>query len=309
MAVRLLKRLLQLNEESPNQQGINLTKMLTRVQQLPTLSDTAVRAMALANNPDTSMSTYVALIKQDSALAASVLRMANSALYGCGHQTANLHQAVVRLGMRTCSNLVMAMSMRGAFRPVDPQIKEACELLLSHCALTGFLAGAFNEALALGYHGEEFTGGLLHDIGRLVLAVGAPTEFVRADKLQFDEHEAVLAQEKAAIGVDHATIGVQYGTRNRLPGPVLNCIKYHHNPAQASADAKLVQLIAMVDHLANHILRDHRITNYELRHNPGFLLLANSWDQTMSQKVHEVMPKVVVAALRQARALVSAQVS
>src|SRR5438876_11613876 len=66
---------------------------------LPTLPEAATRAMAIAKDPNSSLARLASVIERDPALAAGILKLANSALYRRGHAVGSLHQAVVRLGV------------------------------------------------------------------------------------------------------------------------------------------------------------------------------------------------------------------
>ena len=92
IAVRLQRRVLQL------------------VDNMPTLPDVAARALALANDPNSRFADLATLIEGDAAIATRLLRLANSSAYAGGSAAVKLPQAVVRLGMRRCQNLILAIS-------------------------------------------------------------------------------------------------------------------------------------------------------------------------------------------------------
>src|SRR5436305_63397 len=82
-------------------------KVLALVDNMPSLPDTATRAMALANDPNSNFADLARLIEGDTAIATSLLRIANSALYTGGAPAVKLDGAVVRLGMFRCKNLIL----------------------------------------------------------------------------------------------------------------------------------------------------------------------------------------------------------
>jgi HD-like signal output (HDOD) protein len=158
----------------------DLLKNLDRVETFPTLSDTVIRAIALANDPNASLDQMGGLIRRDALTAAAVLKRANSWSFRGRHPVGDVQQAVVRLGMRECNQVVTAVGMRALYAPADEGCRAAAEVLLRHGLLTACLASAVNRALDLGFRGEEFSAGLLHDIGRLVVLVRAPQAFPHA---------------------------------------------------------------------------------------------------------------------------------
>ena len=115
--------------------------------------------------PKSSLGDFAAVIQRDPPLAAGVLKLANSALYQVGRTLDNVHQAVVRLGLRECKNLLIAVGMRSLLKGIPVEQKRVCEILWRHSFVTGCLARRLNKSLEFGYQGEEFSCGL-SQIGR-----------------------------------------------------------------------------------------------------------------------------------------------
>jgi putative nucleotidyltransferase with HDIG domain len=278
-----------------------------RFNHIPSLSDTITRAMALANNPQCDLHQYAELIQRDGAIAATVLRLANSVVYGGRHRTASLKQAVVRLGIGSCSQLLAAIGMRGLIGAANGRTRQICDILLKHGTFVACLAQSFNNRLELGFDGEEFTAGLLHDLGRILLAIAAPDDFLRADPMTFDEGEDCLADERKMLETDHCRIGAEYGAKNGFPEPVLNCIRYHHSPQDARKDVRLARLIALVDHLANYLQCTGRYAGYPWEHNRYYFELAGGWGRIKRQEMLDQVPAMICTAIRQSRAMLKAQ--
>src|SRR5205085_550931 len=99
----------------------------------------------------------------------AILRISNSVVYAGGMPAVKLQQAVVRLGMRPCQNLIVAIGMRSLFRQMASATSLQCELLWHHGYLVAALSRQINRAFRLGFDGEEFSAGLLHDLGRILL--------------------------------------------------------------------------------------------------------------------------------------------
>jgi HD-like signal output (HDOD) protein len=281
---------------------------LDRIQELPTMYDTAVRAMGLANDPDSPVSEYINLIRRDGAVTAKILKVANSVIFRGRHPIDTINQAVVRLGIRECTNLVAAIGISGIYKYANKQSQEACEQLLKHAYLTATLAAGLNGRMRLGFKGEEFCAGLLHDLGRLLLVVSAPDAFHAVDPLTFEEDAFILDHEQAILGINHCQIGANYATKNRLPDSILNCIKYHHKPEIAIPEhANLVALISLADHLANHIHRERKVTNYIPADSPGYSVLTAGWEFGRIHTLTTAISATVVTAMRECRIMIKAQ--
>lgn len=262
---------------------------------------TATRAIALASDPSVSLQDYAEFIITDTAVVSAVLKLANSPTYQRGRPTANLTEAVIRLGLRGCSALVIGIGMCGLFRETDPETVHLCELLWKHSFFTATLCSELNTSLRLGFGGEEFTGGLLHDLGRFLMAVAIPKVFSAVDPLDFVERGTiVLDRESEVLGTDHCELGERFCEDQKLPTVVSNCVRYHHDPTGAQGAPKLVALIAFADDLSNHILSNHNLQGYALTDSNAFLLL----EQACSERGHPLVPdlkSVVLRAIKKTR--------
>src|SRR5262249_22500943 len=101
--------------------------VLRLVGNMPTLPDIATRAMALANDRNTDAAEFARLIEGDAAIATDLLRIANSAFYSGGAPALKLAQAVVRLGMFPCKNLIVSISMKSLLWNMTGDERSQCE--------------------------------------------------------------------------------------------------------------------------------------------------------------------------------------
>lgn len=243
------------------------------LNRLPTLPEAASKAMAVAKDPNSSLAKLSAVIERDPALAAGILKLANSALYRTTHGVGSLHQAVVRLGVRECQNLILAVGMGSLFRAVPASRQVRYQALWRHSFLTGCLCRRLNGALGLRFEGEEFAGGLAHDIGRVLIALGAPEHAAAADPLDFAEGPEVLTREQAVLGTDHCYFGAWFADTNNLPSTLVSAVQFHHAPEWAEEHKPLVALVAVADHMANYFQREQRVEGYDAAGNPAWAVL------------------------------------
>ena len=134
------------------------------------------RLLQLLRDEDRAdLNTAGALIENEPAMAASVLRMANSASFGGLRRLEDPGEAIGRLGLRQVSSLVTAVSHRGHFESGDPERKQSLRVLWDHAVATALASKslAAREGADLA---ESFLAGLLHDIGKLLVLKGADQE-------------------------------------------------------------------------------------------------------------------------------------
>jgi HD-like signal output (HDOD) protein len=260
-------------------------KVLELVENMPTMPDIATRAMSLANDPNTNFADFARLIEGDATIATALLRYANSALYGGGSQAVKLHQAVVRLGMFQCKNLILSIGVKSLFRGMAGDTKAQCEALWHHGYVTGSLCRQLSRAYRLGFDGEEFSAGLLHDLGRILLVLADPECCTRAGALDFREEADKLRCERTAIGIDHCALGGWFGEHSKLPDTLIETMKFHHDPAGAEESPRLVLLVAAADHMANHVQIGEKTEAYNAEENPALTYLCASWPQPRKQRL------------------------
>jgi HD-like signal output (HDOD) protein len=258
-------------------------KVLALVDNMSTLPDTAARAMALTNDPGSKFADLARLIEGDAAIATGVLRYANSALYAGGAPALKLHQAVVRLGMFQCKNLIASIGMRSLFQRMAGDTQAKCEVLWHHGYVTAFLCRDLNRAYRLGFDGEEFSAGLLHDLGRILILLADPECFDRASAMDFNEDGHRLDQERKAIGIDHCALGGWFGEHSRLPQTLIDAMRLHHDPDLD--DRKLILLVAAADHMANHLARGEDPGVYRPEENAPLTHLWSRWPEARRDRL------------------------
>jgi HD-like signal output (HDOD) protein len=143
-----------------------------------------------------------------------------------------------------------------------------------HSLNTGLLATFLNRSFQLGFHGEEFTAGIIHDIGRTLIAVVCPEQVTEIDPLTFDESPEMLEREFEVLGTDHSRLGAWFAQQNRIPDPIPEVILRHHEPERAKEHQKLTTLVAVADHMANYIQRHGDAEGYDPQSNPFLGLLS-----------------------------------
>ena len=240
------------------------------IQMLPWL---AVKAVKMAEDPDCSMNEFTAIVERDVSLVSGILSLANSVFYSSGKPLANVRQAVIRLGVRTCRNLILSSCITSLMSQMSMKQEWIRETLARHGFFTAVLAQNLNRALSAGFDGEEFTAGLVHDIGRTLLASCYVDEFLEFDSMEFTEDLDYLDREASILGTTHASVGAWYATNSGLPESLVAVVRYHHRPLEAEANRRLVALIAVADHMANYAQRFENASEYDFSANPYVSIL------------------------------------
>lgn len=243
------------------------TRLLSQSAGWQMLPDLAIKALAMARDPNCSIKEFATVVETDPKLATEILRITNSVYYGARNPILNLKQAVTRLGFAHCRNVILAASLGSAMRRMPLAEAWMQMVLWRHSVLTGVVAMAVNKSFNLGFIGEEFTAGLIHDVGRSLFGVVAPSHFAAADPLDFEEPDGFLQREREVLRTDHCELGAWFIAHNRLPEPLVDVVYLHHSPAEAAENRKLVALTAVADHMANYLQRNGSPDGYEPEEN------------------------------------------
>jgi HD-like signal output (HDOD) protein len=275
-------------------------RVLALVDNMPTLPSTAARALSLANDPNSRFAEFARLIEGDAAIATGLLRIANSPYYNGGSPAVKLQQAVVRLGLWQCKSLIVSIGMKSLFNQIAGDARAQCEVLWHHGSVTGFLCRRLNLGFRLGFDGEEFSAGLLHDLGRILLVLADPECADRAGALEFQEGADQLERERAAIGIDHGALGGWFGAHSKLPSTLIQAMRHHHQPAVAEDSERLVTLVAAADHLANSLQLGEDASTYDPEFNVGLQRLCSRWPEGRKERLLGELPVILEESVQAA---------
>ena len=226
-----------------------LRKRVERLDGLPTLPSVASSLVSMTQSPQTSATQVGELISQDQSLTSRVLKLVNSAYYGFPKQITTVNHAVVILGFSRVKNIVLAASVFGIKGQQVPRNFNAPGFW-EHSLGCGVAARTVARDLTHGDAEEAFVCGLLHDIGKLVLAQVSPADYDRCLALALERGSLVRDAELEVFGVDHAEVGSWLTEQWKLPPAVVSAVRRHHLPTSTRKDRDAVCVTHVGDVLA-----------------------------------------------------------
>ena len=219
-------------------------KRITKLKNLPTLPGIVVQITRLVENPDTSAGDVARLITQDQVLSAKVLKMANSAFFGRSRQISSITQALVVLGFDVVKFLVLSSFVSDI---MQKSMKGLWEHSLGCAAASRVVARRLGRVDA----DEFFMAGLLHDLGKVVLALEMPEE---TDKIVAEAAKSGTSfydAEKRLLGFYHGEVGAWLARRWNLPDSLAEPMIAHHQPERATK----APLVTAAVHLGDILVR------------------------------------------------------
>jgi putative nucleotidyltransferase with HDIG domain len=227
--------------------------------ELPILPHVASQVLALSASDDASARSLAELLHRDQAIAAHVLRVANSPLYRPRVPLVSLQQAISRLGLATLRDIVVAVSMQSRMFNVPNYATEA-RALWQHAIYTAAYAREIARRCRRNAEGA-FLGGLLHDVSKPVLLLAL------AD-LQAQGQEPIPPLEvTTAMDAYHTQVGALLAATWALPQAVCESMVYHHDPSAAPAYPEAVLITCLADRAAYALVQSDSALAH-LRHDP-----------------------------------------
>ena len=211
---------------------------------LPTMPAVASQVIQAVENPDSSIDDIRKLIERDAAIAARILKISNSALYGFPSEIQSLSHAISLLGTMTVRNLVLAASMKETYKKFGLLEK----LLWQHSSLSGPVAAMLARYGTIGVDPDvAFTAGLMHHIGKTALANSHRSDYERVMATVYNEARSFTEVENEVFGFNHADLGAAVVQQWGLPDTLVLTIQHHHSPGKlADLDDHVARLCALV---------------------------------------------------------------
>jgi putative nucleotidyltransferase with HDIG domain len=230
-----------------------INRVVGGINNLPTPPIVFTQIQKVLNNPNTSAFDIAAILQEDPAMSAKVLKLTNSAYYGLSREIDSVKQAVMIVGLDAVKNLVLSASVISIFSK-DQIDQEFQDYFWRHSLATAFGARMLSRLLRtkLTFDAESgFSAGMLHDIGKMVISVymSEESQQIKAKKAE-QPNIPDYKIEDDILGYNHAHIGALLGQHWKLPTTLIEAVKFHHFPQLIETkDNNLPYLI----HLANHL--------------------------------------------------------
>ena len=218
---------------------VDLRRRIEQVGELPTLPHVVQKLASMIGRPNVSAEEIGALIEKDQVLSAKVLRLANSPFYGFPSRIASVAHAVVVLGLSVVKGLTLCAT---AF---DMMKNAGMNDLWRHSLGVAMPAHILGAKTGMKNPEEVFVGGLLHDIGKVVLYVKWPDVGKQITAATKDSARSRMDTERELFDVTHADVGGWLATAWHLPTSLREPILHHHLPS-AAQEAKLQTAIVHV---------------------------------------------------------------
>lgn len=226
-----------------------ISELTASLKNLPSLPELYLEIADALQSPTASAQRIADIACKDPALSAKLLQLSNSAYFGFSRKVFSVDEAVQLLGVSIIQSLAMAVPIFSAFSRLkcpDFPIDQVWE----HSAQTGVIGRRiFSQHVDDSHLAEQaFCAGVLHDIGKIILADGLPGEYSAVLKESRDTRQPLVEVERKHFHATHAEIGAYLLALWGLPMPLIEAVANHHKPCRCGTTELC---LAGVVHIAN----------------------------------------------------------
>ncbi len=231
-------------------------RKLSEIKDLPTIPEIVFQIMRLIKDPNAGIPEITRYIEEDPVITAKVLQVANSPLYRGAQIITSLTYAASRLGLNEIEKIVLSLSL---MKEIKGMTKKEARFFWRHSVSVAFMCDVVNmfSSSPLRSDASErndlFVGGLLHDIGVLVLKHHFTDLYEQVAIVCEASDSEHYETEMDILGASHAEIGAYLAKNWNLPPSITAMIEFHHEPDRAPDEAlRLVQIVNISNFICNN---------------------------------------------------------
>ena len=246
-----IKMVATVTRQTSNNAEIKALKkqIIKAAKDLPPMPDVIFKIQRTLLDPNAYTQQIADLIETDQALAARVLKVANSPYFGMRGKVSSVHHAAIIMGYKTLGEITTIASFSELMSSKLPGYGYRANELWKHSLAVALASRHIAQKLNPRLVNDALTAGLIHDLGKLIL-----DRYVLEQRDLFNEfleatEQTFLEAEKQILGFDHAEIAYEICNYWHFPELLALGIKYHHYPSQ-SHDNEMAFILHLADYIA-----------------------------------------------------------
>ncbi len=218
-------------------------------QAIPSMPKASHQAFQLATNPNADARDYIEVLEADEGLSARVLKIANSVFYDRGGGSKTIEQAVTVIGTSELKGLLNASALAGIF-PVKHPLRAQ---FWAHNIASALTARQLARQIIPSQTDQAFLGGMMHDIGKLLLLQQHTDLYERIYRRGLIEGFESVTSEEDEYPFNHTHVGQAIGERWNFSPELISVIRSHHD-RWADLEPKSIVGIVKTASIISHVL-------------------------------------------------------
>lgn len=230
--------------------AITISGLVNERLKLPTLPHIYHKILEAVHDPSLSIADIAKIVSKDPSLSAKILQLVNSSFYSLLKKVDTQTRALALIGTNHLMTIVTGVSVMSIFKHTSSTVL-CMNRFWEHSISCGIVARMLSSYIPGVINSERyFVGGLLHDIGRLVLVQGVPRQMMHAFHIASREGISLHEAETEVLGFDHTEVGDFLAEKWNLPHSLRTMIRCHHDPRDQTQRLD-PQIIYVADYMVN----------------------------------------------------------
>lgn len=233
------------------------------IDTFPVLPSNVAALMRVTNDPESSIQDLIEVILPDQSLCISVLKIANSALFGFPKKVESINRAVTILGFNEVERIALTKALMNSFNKLSRKHKSDMDKFWEHSFICGLLAKVIAKDLDM--PGDiAFIGGIIHDIGKLVMLETFEEDYTTDYWMRQLSTLESRQKELHMFAFTHDQVGGDLLEKWLFPESLISAVGFHHRPAEAPANVKIACIIQLADALSFYYAHPELLENDDI---------------------------------------------
>jgi HD-like signal output (HDOD) protein len=241
---------------------LQVQSRLVDIGRLVSLPNTTFRLLSLLMSEHTSTKDLQSVLEQDPGLAAKVISLSNSVMYSVRDPVATIDRAITIIGFKELEIIALGIGLTETFDLKKVPSGFDGRSLWLHCLAVSWIARELAQATKVGELSESMIGGLLHELGIIILVSKFPVHFHQL--LDLINSGRKLQEAETTLSLRHEVIGFHLARNWGLPQIFQDIILYHHYPELCHSNPKITSIVNLADNIAHRAGYGLEIENIEI---------------------------------------------
>ena len=220
-----------------------LEELIGSVEDLPTLPGVVAKISKMTVCPQTNAADIGKLISNDPALSSKILRLVNSSYYGFPRRISSVTKAIVLLGFSKVKNMAISASVVDLFRTTADVEGFDFVVFWQHAVATAVAAEVIAKAKAPHIADDAFVGGLLSNIGKVLLASTIPKRYSFTLATARKNHLFVSEAEEETLGTTSGRAASLLAEAWNFPELLTETLRFIDHPENMRRNTEVVDVV------------------------------------------------------------------
>jgi putative nucleotidyltransferase with HDIG domain len=221
--------------------------IINSMDKLQPIPQVALKILRLINEDNYDITVLTEEMRKDQILSALTIKLCNSAYASSLKKIESMDHALVYLGQKKLVKFVISAAIKSFFDQAGMGYSLCKGGIYHHAVGTAIIAEEIARITEKAEPALAYTGGLLHDIGKVVLDQHIQAGLPLFYRQLYEEGKDTSEIEKAIFGLDHQEAGATLAKQWSFPKSLIEVVKHHHHPENAIQYTNLVHIIYLAD--------------------------------------------------------------